>query len=213
MTVRSGCIAQYQGQIVHLWVPVTVFPDVLYDNWAAYGVSLCYRAGIVSGGADGNYNPGGVVTRGQMAVFVSRALAKGDANVPPGPATASFPDVATSYWAFKYVEYAHANSIVQGGSDGKYSPEASVDRAQMAVFLARSIADPHGDAGLADYTPPTTPSFPDVATGFWAYKYIEYIKAQNVTQGGSDGKYSPDVLCTRDQMAVFVMRAFELPWD
>ena len=113
-----------------------MFPDVLYDNWAAYGVSLCYRAGIVSGGADGNYNPGGVVTRGQMAVFVSRALAKGDANVPPGPATASFPDVATSYWAFKYVEYAHANSIVQGGSDGKYSPEASVDRAEMAVFLA-----------------------------------------------------------------------------
>ncbi len=137
VSLRDGSIwlySAYQGQIVHLWVPVTVFPDVLYDNWAAYGVSLCYRAGIVSGGADGNYNPGGVVTRGQMAVFVSRALAKGDANVPPGPDTASFPDVATNYWAFKYVEYAHANSIVQGGSDGKYSPEASVDPRRWRCF-------------------------------------------------------------------------------
>ena len=38
-----------QGQLVHLWVPVTVFSDVLYDFWAAKEISLCYRAGIVGG--------------------------------------------------------------------------------------------------------------------------------------------------------------------
>ncbi len=168
-------------------------------------------AGIVAGYADGSYQPLQGVTRAQMAVFISRALAKGDANVPAGPATADFPDVPTSYWAFKYVEYAHANGIVEGNTDGTYSPETSLDRGQMAVFLARAIADPLGEAGLANYVPPTTPSFPDVPTDAWIYKYVEYIKAQKVTQGSSDGKYHPEILCTRDQMAVFVMRAFKLP--
>ncbi len=94
VSIRDGSIWLYstnQGQIVHLWVPVTVFPDVLYDNWAAYGVSLCYRAGIVGGYSDGNYHPEYVVTRAQMAVFVSRALAKGDKNVPPGAGDRSLP--------------------------------------------------------------------------------------------------------------------------
>ena len=134
-----------------------------YDFWAAKEISLCYRAGIVGGYSDGTYQPGGVVTRAQMAVFVSRALARGDANVPAGPSTAHFPDVATDYWAYKYVSYANANSIVNGYTNGTYGPEIAVTRDQMAVFIARSIASPLGDAGLASYTPPTTPSFPDVA--------------------------------------------------
>ena len=215
MDVRDGSVWLYswgQGQLVHLWVPVTVFSDVLYDFWAAKEISLCYRAGIVGGYSDGTYQPGGVVTRAQMAVFVSRALARGDANVPAGPSTAHFPDVPTDYWAYKYVSYANANSIVNGYTDGTYGPEIAVTRDQMAVFIARSIASPLGDAGLASYTPPTTPSFPDVATSFWAFKYVEYIKSKGITGGYPDGDYHPEYQCTRDQMAVFVARAFGLPW-
>ncbi len=199
------------GQIVHFKVPL--IPDVPSDYWASDAIRLCYLAGIVGGYSDGNYHPEYVVTRAQMAVFVSRALARGDKNVPPGPETASFSDVPTDYWAFKYIEYAHQNNIVQGYGNGNYGPEDSLDRSQMAVFLARSMVEPHGDAGLASYVPPATPSFPDVPADFWAFKHIEYIKSQNVTQGYSDGQYHPGDLCTRDQMAVFVMRAFKLPWN
>ncbi len=216
LSVRDGSVwvdSLRQGQTIHLLVPVTIFPDILYDNWAAYGVNLCYRAGIVSGYNDGSYHPGDVLTRAEMAVFVSRALARGDKNVPPGPDTADFPDVPTNHWAFKYIEYAHQNNIVQGYGNGNYGPEDDLDRSQMAVFLARSMVEPHGDAGLASYVPPATPSFPDVPGDFWAFKHVEYIKSQNVTQGYSDGQYHPGDLCTRDQMAVFVMRAFKLPWD
>ena len=147
-----------------------------------------------------------------MAVFVSRALARGDANVPAGPATAHFPDVPTSHWAYKYVAYAYADNIVNGYTDGTYGPDINVTRDQMAVFIARSIASPTGEAGLAAYTPPTTPSFPDVPTSFWAYKHVEYINSNGITGGYPDGDYHPEYQCTRDQMAVFVARAFQLPW-
>ena len=74
----------------------------------------------MNGYPDGTYQPARVVTRAQMAVFVSRALARGDSNVPAGPPTAHFPDVLTDYWGYKYISYANANNIVNGYTNGTY---------------------------------------------------------------------------------------------
>jgi hypothetical protein len=81
----------------------------------------------------------------------------------------------------------------------------------MAAFIARSIVTPTGDDGLASYVPPSTPTFPDVPTDFWAFKYIEFLNQENVTKGFADGLYHPEILVDRAQMAVFIYRAFELP--
>jgi len=99
---------------------------------------------------------------------------------------------------------------VGGYPEGNYRPLVEVDRGQMAAFIARAIVTPHGEAGLASYTPPATPSFPDVATDFWTYKHIEYLKEQHIVGGYPDGWYHPEIVCTRDQMAVYITRAFGL---
>ncbi len=80
----------------------------------------------------------------------------------------------------------------------------------MAVFIARSIVTPTGDAGLASFTPPATPSFLDVPTSFWSFKHVEYLKQAKVVGGYADGNYHPEYTVTRDQMAVFVCQAFNL---
>jgi hypothetical protein len=80
----------------------------------------------------------------------------------------------------------------------------------MAVYVARSLADPRGDEGVALYTPPAEPTFADVTDGFWAFPHVEYCVAQGVVQGYEDGLYHPSDVVTRDQMAVYVARAFEL---
>jgi hypothetical protein len=77
------------------------------------------------------------------------------------------------------------------------------------VCVARSIADPIGEAGPASYTPPTNPSFPDIATDYWTYEAIECYKMQSVANGYGDG-YHPNDTVTRDQMAVYIARAFGL---
>jgi hypothetical protein len=184
------------------------FSDVPSTYWAWSYIEGAREAGVVSGYGDGTYLPESVVTRDQMAVFVSRALAGGDANITTPTGTASFADVPTDYWAYKYVEYAKVNNIVAGYWDG-YHPTEEVDRAQMAVYISRAIASPLGETGLADYTPPTTASFADVAIDYWAYKYIEYAKEQGVVQGYWDG-YHPADAVTRAQMAVYICRAFDL---
>jgi len=57
------------------------------------------------------------------------------------------------------VEYAAANHIVGGYSDGAYRPDVNVDRGQMAVFVARSIVYPTGDGVLSYYRPPLVSTF------------------------------------------------------
>ncbi len=116
------------------------------------------------------------INNAQAAYLIACALAGGDANVPAGPATATFSDVPTDYWAFKYVEYAKATGVVSGYPDGTYRPAATVTRDRMAMFLARAIAG--GDASVP--AGPVTPTFSDVPTTHWAYRYVEYLYAQGV---------------------------------
>jgi hypothetical protein len=195
-------------------VPATGYGESGYfPYWAFWQIEACVSAGIVTGFPDGTYRPTVPVTRDQMAVYISRALAGGDEHVPTGPATATFSDVPTDHWAYRWVEYAVDNDIVQGYDDATYRPALEVDRAQMAVFIARAIVTPTDRPDLPSYIPPETPTFSDVASDHWAYKYIEYIAQDSVavSQGYGDGTYRPAVIVTRDQMAVYVQRAFSLP--
>jgi hypothetical protein len=76
----------------------------------------------------------------------------------------------------------------------------------MAAFIARGLAG--GETALSSYTPPEMASFPDVQPDAWMYRYVEYIKERAVVTGYDDGRYHPEVICTRDQMAVYLARAF-----
>jgi PKD repeat protein len=186
------------------------FPDAGLDHWAFRPIIACYDNGIVKGFDDGKYYPEIEVTRDQMAVYISRALAGGDASVPSGPESATFSDVPIDHWAYKYVEYAQAHGIVSGYPGGLYRPTDVVDRGQMAVFIARGLAG--GEAGVP--SGPATATFPDVTPEnewSWCWKHVEYIAAQEVTKGYPDGKYHPEYACTRDMMAVYIQRAFRLP--
>ena len=187
------------------------FEDVPLDHWAFYEIGGCEAAGIVSGYSEGRYSPGLTVSRDQMAVFVSRGMAGGDVNVPTGPAEASFPDVPTDDWAYDYVEYAAGSNVVQGYSDGNYHPDWLVSRAQMSVFVGRAIVTPTGEEGLADYDPPDLPSFWDVPDYYWCYTHVEYLAEHGIASGYWDGSYQPVGIVTRDQMAVYMQRAFQLP--
>ncbi|HUW13197.1 MAG TPA: S-layer homology domain-containing protein, partial [Anaerolineae bacterium] len=153
----------------------------------------------------------------QMAVFVSRSICTptgeaGMAGYTP-PTTPTFPDVSTDYWAYKYIEYAAEHNVVGGYPEGLYRPNEPVNRGQMAVFIARALVTPSGDAAVLPG--PAEPTFPDVTSSnawSWCYDHVEHIAEKGVTQGYAyDGNYHPEYICSRDQMAVYIQRAFNLP--
>ena len=75
----------------------------------------------------------------------------------------------------------------------------------MAVFLLRAE---HGSA----YAVPTpTGVFTDVPTNYWAAAWIEQLAVEGITGGCGGGNYCPATPVSRDQMAVFLVRTFNLP--
>ena len=145
---------------------------------------------VCAGGSDDNYN---------LASYVNGAL------TVSGVTTATFADVPLTYWSWKYVESLYAFGITGGCGTGPlvYCPAASVTRDQMAVFLLRAK---HGSS----YTPPAvgaSTGFADVPVTHWAAAWIKQLAAESITTGCGGGNYCPSAAVTRDQMAVFLLKA------
>src|SRR5262249_48515871 len=94
------------------------------------------------------YCPDDVITCGQMAVFLLRGIHGAGYN-PPAATGTMFTDVPTSHPYAKWIEQLAREGITSGCSTSppQYCPDATVTRAQMAVFLLRAE---HG----AGYNPP-----------------------------------------------------------
>jgi hypothetical protein len=201
--------ANSERELGRLQIPLTPFGDISYWHWARDEINACAEADIVQGypsGAHAIYRPDQAVTRDQMAVYLARAFAGGDSAVPDPAGEPTFPDVGTDHWAYRYIEYCAQQDLVLGYPSGGYEPDLVVTRDQMAVYIARALVG--GDALVP--TGPAEAHFPDVGTDHWAYDYVSYCQAEGIVQGYPDGTYRPEVEVTRDQMAVYVARAFDL---
>lgn len=188
-------------------LPPPFFSDVSKDHWAFLDVYKTAKAGIVRGYPEGTYHPDEAVSRAQMAVYISRALAGGEENVPEFTDTPTFTDVREGYWALNHVEYAADQGVVAGYGDGSYRPEEPLDRGQMAAYVARAM----GWVGIDEDMSAAPELFPDVPAGFWSGTAIQACVENGAVQGYDDGRYHPDWVVTRDQMAVYITRAFGLP--
>ncbi|MBI5842458.1 MAG: S-layer homology domain-containing protein [Chloroflexi bacterium] len=194
------------GQIWRDTFPAS-FTDVSKSYWAWSWIERLYAAGVTSGCATGLYCPENSVTRAQMAIFLLKG-AHGSAYTPPAVGTGTgFTDVATNYWAAAWIKQLAAEGITAGCGTGIYCPENPVTRAQMAVFLLKSE---HGTA----YSPPDVGAgtgFTDVPADYWAAAWIKQLAAEGITSGCGAGVYCPESPVTRAQMAVFLVKTFNLP--
>jgi len=113
-----------------------------------------------------------------------------------------FGDAPPTYWAYTFIEKLSDAGITAGCGGGNYCPLDPVTRAQMAVFLERGMNG-------SNYVPPAATGnvFNDVGAGDFAANFIEQLAADGITAGCGGGNYCPDSQVTRDQMAVFLLRA------
>ena len=180
------------------------FNDVPFDYWAFPYISQLANSGITSGCGNENYCPTDPVTRAQMAVFLLRGI-HGSSFTPPAlGGSTGFTDVDATHWAAAWIKQLAAESITSGCGSGIYCPENTVTRAQMAVFLLKAT---HGFS----YSPPNVSATFGDTSGHWAEDWIEQLAAEGITSGCAAGLYCPENPVTRDQMAVFLVKAFNLP--
>jgi hypothetical protein len=186
-----------------------IFSDVTDSHWAWQYVERLYKAGV-TGGCGVNprrYCPDGAVTRAQMAIFLERGIHGSTYSPPAVGGSTGFGDVQPGHWAAAWIKQLANDGITSGCGNGNYCPEASVTRAQMAIFLLRSKYGPN-------YSPPAVggnTGFTDVDPAHWAAAWIKQLVAEGITAGCGNGNYCPESPVTRAQMAVFLVRTFNLP--
>ena len=181
------------GSINHFADQATINSQYL---WAKHAINCAYIKQITTGYTDGTYRPSNLVTRAEMATFLTRAM-----GLSPSNCTSEvFSDITIGSWYCKYVKAIKDAGITNGYSDGTYRPNNHVTRAEMAVFLAKATSLSTTDC--------TKKPFSDVAVDSWYCKYVKAIKDAGITNGYSDGTYRPNNHVTRAEMAVFLYGAF-----
>jgi hypothetical protein len=99
----------------------------------AGAIASVWAAEIASGYDDSTFRPDQVVTRAQMATFLTRALRLASVETSP------FTDIADSSHESSIRSVAAAG-IAGGYSDGTFRPALAVTRGQLATFLTRALA-------------------------------------------------------------------------
>jgi hypothetical protein len=117
----------------------------------------------------------------------------------------SFPDVPPANNFYRFIETIFHKGVTGGCTGGGYCPTNPVTRAQMAVFLLKA------KFGSAHIPPPCTGTvFTDVPCSGGPFDpWIEELASLQITGGCGGGQYCPGATVTRQQMAVFLLKAFE----
>ncbi len=176
---------QWSTWVSHL---TAIFTDISASTFVSDILWLRY-AGITTGCSPTTFCPNDVVTRGQMAAFLDRALSL------PSTSTDYFTDDATSIYQIDINRLAAAG-ITTGCSATTFCPNANVTRGQMAAFLVRALSLP---AASTDY-------FSD-DNGTTFEHDINALAAAGITTGCSATSFCPTNPVTRGQMAAFLHRA------
>ena len=169
------------------------FADVATNAYYYEAVKWAAEQGITGGIGNNLFGPNQPCTRAQIVTFLWRA-----AGSPEPKDMSSFSDVpADSYYA-KAVAWAVENGITTGTGDGKFSPDATCTRAQMAAFLCRLAGGKAEGIG----------TFTDVSADAYYAEAVQWAVENGITDGVGDNRFAPDVVCTRGQMVTFLYRFF-----
>lgn len=112
-------------------VSIADFSDVRPGRWYCPAVEYAVSEGLFSGTSANTFEPDASMTR---AMFVKVLANKAKINLEKYAGT-HFSDVNAGCWYAAPVEWAAENKIVSGIGGGKFAPNRSVTREQIAVIL------------------------------------------------------------------------------
>lgn len=176
---------------VSAWAEETTYSDVA-GHWAQAAILRWSDYGVLQG-SEGKFSPNGTLTRGQMAVILSRLL-----NLPAAP-SAGFTDVAPDAWYADGINRCAAAGILQG-SEGKAMPEDPITREQAMVMLCRALGIAAEDVGALA-------GFSDLSlVSDYARPYVAALVKAGVIKGDANGLLNPLSKITRAEIVTMIDR-------
>ncbi len=182
--------------------PTTGFGDVTSADWFAEAVKYVVDKGMMNGTSANTFAPKADTTRGMIVTVLYRLEGE------PSTSAASFTDVRNGEYYAKAVAWANANGIVTGYGDGKFGPNDSITREQLAAILYRYAQYKKYDVSVGEDT--NIMDFDDVRQiSSYAVPAIQWACGAGVMNGKATYTLDPKGGATRAEVAAMLMRFCE----
>lgn len=161
--------------------------DAFYDD-----VLYCYENEIMLGTSDDEFTPYGNTTRAMIVTVLWRMEGEPVVN-----SINMFTDVENDTWYSYAVVWAGANGIVNGYGDGRFGPNDTITREQLAAIIARYarfIGCEMPAEETADYD-----DFDAVSD--WAADDVASLTTLGIVEAEEDNTFSPKSDALRYQIA------------
>ena len=110
------------------------YKDVDASNKNQEAIEVLQTVGIMTGDQNGNFNPGGSITRNEMAVVMAHLL---NLDYDYYRGTNPFTDVPE--WAAPYVAACAAEGVVAGIGNGQFGGNQKVTAAQASLMIMKAL--------------------------------------------------------------------------
>lgn len=130
---------QHIAATINRAIPVTYvrnarhFKDVPPKHRNYSDIMVLQRAGVLNGMANGYFKPADYVTRGQMAIILTKAF-----NLKNGGKRHAFKDVSPAHGADGAISSLYYSNVVRPDKNGNFKPNERVTRAEYADMLYRA---------------------------------------------------------------------------
>jgi len=172
-------------------------------HWAKDDVTILASKLIVTGPTRTTFAPAKNITRADFAEYIARGLGLTGSNA----SAAKFKDVGASHRSASYIGAVSDAGIVEGSTDGKFNPTASITREEMATMLVRAMKY----AGVSTTAPSTALNgFKDSAkVSNWAKDGVSISVTAGFIKGSTTQTINPKSNATRAEAAIMIKRFLE----
>ncbi len=173
--------------------PSGAYADLRTGAWYHEAVDYAIREGLLTGYGSGTFKPDDNLSRAQLAQILYNMAGR-----PVVKAGSRFADVAADSWCADAVAWAAAQGIIDGYGEGRFGPDDSITREQMAAMLWRYAGSPAAtDKEL---------HFSDAAqAGGWSLDALRWAVENGILHGNGDGTLAPKGLTSRAEAAQMLL--------
>lgn len=203
-TRKCTLCVKTETQVIPAVCPSAPYPDApAFGNWAHAGIDFCIARGLMGSTRTGEllFEPFIPTSRAMIVSILYRLSGSPDVQF-----SGKFPDVAENAWYAKAVVWAADRGVVVGYDSGKFGPNDSITREQLAVILKgyteKVLGKPAAESGDLS-------AFPDSAKATWSKTAVQWAVAAGLISGKASGTevlLDPQGTATRAECASILMR-------
>ena len=132
----------------YIVVPNTDLPSFtdIQQHWAREFITRLGEMDLISGFADGSYQPDALINRAQYAALLVNVF-----NPQPIRPATQFIDVPHNFWASNAIQQAYRAGFISGFPDQTFHPNQNLRRLHLIVSLASGLDLPKADESILDY--------------------------------------------------------------